>query len=167
LCGLGVLAARHASPLRRRDQVCGATPKQEAASIVPRVYSAAPNGGYGVRRIGWFLVGAAATAAALVAVPALRDRLRGDAHDDLPAAVGLDDALEADDDPTDEVELEPEPEPESELTAAHSDEAADELRERIDSGRERLRRKARAGATEAEETGELRIEPDDEPPAAG
>lgn len=120
-----------------------------------------------MRRIGWFLVGAAATAAALVAVPALRDRLRGDAHDDLPAAVGLDDALEADDDPTDEVELEPEPEPESELTAAHSDEAADELRERIDSGRERLRRKARAGATEAEETGELRIEPDDEPPAAG
>jgi hypothetical protein len=116
-----------------------------------------------VRRIGWFLVGAAATAAALVAVPALRDRLRGDAHDDLPAAVGLDDALEADDDPTDEVE----PELEPELTAAHSDEAADELRERIDSGRERLRRKARAGATEAEETGELRIEPDDEPPAAG
>jgi hypothetical protein len=163
LCGLGVLAAHHASPLRRRDQVCGATPKQEAASIVPRVYSAAPNGGYGVRRIGWFLVGAAATAAALVAVPALRDRLRGEAHDDLPAAVGLDEALEADDDPTDEVELEPEPE----LTAAHSDEAADELRERIDSGRERLRRKARAGVTEAEETGELRIEPDDEPPAAG
>jgi hypothetical protein len=114
-----------------------------------------------VRRIGWFLVGAAATAAALVAVPALRDRLRGEAHDDLPAAVGLDDALEADDDPTDEVELEPE------VTAAHSDEAADDLRERIDSGRERLRRKARAGATEAEETGELRIEPDDEPPAAG
>ena len=114
-----------------------------------------------MRRIGWFLAGAAATAAALVAVPALRDRLRGDAHDDLPAAVGLDDALEVDDDPTDEVELE------SELTAAHSDEAADELRERIDSGRERLRRKARAGATEAEETGELRIEPDDEPPAAG
>jgi hypothetical protein len=161
LCGLGVLAARHASPLRRRDQVYGATPKQEAASVVPRVYSAAPNGGYGVRRIGWFLAGAAATAAALVAVPALRDRLRGEAHDDLPAAVGLDDALEAEDDPTDEVE------PEPEVTAPHSDQAADELRERIDSGRERLRRKARAGATDAEETGELRIEPDDEPPAAG
>jgi len=114
-----------------------------------------------VRRIGWFLAGAAATAAALVAVPALRDRLRGEAHDDLPAAVGLDDALEAEDDPTDEVE------PEPEVTAPHSDQAADELRERIDSGRERLRRKARAGATDAEETGELRIEPDDEPPAAG
>jgi hypothetical protein len=122
-----------------------------------------------VRRMGWFLAGAAATAAALVAVPAIRERLRGEQHDDLPAAVGLDDVLETDDEPTDEVDLEPE------VTVAHTDQAADELREQIDSGRERLRRKARAGTADAEETGELRIEPEDEledepgdePPAAG
>jgi hypothetical protein len=118
-----------------------------------------------VRRMGWFLAGAAATAAALVAVPAIRERLRGEQHDDLPAAVGLDDARETDDEPTDEVDLEPE------VTVAHTDQAADELREQIDSGRDRLRRKARAGTADAEETGELRIEPEDEPedepPAAG
>ena len=112
-----------------------------------------------MRRMGWFLAGAATAAAALVAVPALRDRLRGESHDDLPPAVGLDDTFEADDEHTDEVE--------PEVTVAHTDQAADELRERIDSGRERLRRKARAGTTDAEETGEIRIEPDDEPPQAG
>jgi hypothetical protein len=112
-----------------------------------------------VRRMGWFLAGAAAAAAALVAVPALRERMRGESHDDLPPAVGLDDALEADDERTDEVE--------PDVTVAHTDQAADDLRERIDSGRERLRRKARAGTSDAEETGELRIEPDDEPPEAG
>jgi hypothetical protein len=111
--------------------------------------------------MGWFLAGAATAAAALAAVPALRDRLRGESHDDLPPAVGLDDGFGPEEERADEAA------PEPEVTTAHTDEAADELRERIDSGRERLRQKARAGTTDAEETGEIRIEPDDEPPHAG
>jgi hypothetical protein len=55
---------------RRRDQECGATPEQEAARfrepsiLVP------------VRRLGWFLVGAAGATGALVAAPSLYGKLR-------------------------------------------------------------------------------------------
>jgi hypothetical protein len=107
--------------------------------------------------MGWFMAGAAAAVAAL----AIRERLRGESHDDLPAAVGLDDAFETVGDAADEVTAD------AEAAAVHTDQAADELREEIEGGRERLRRKARAGTADSEETGELRIEREDDPPEAG
>ena len=73
--------------MRRRDQEGGTTPEQEAAR-----YSAASILG-GVRRLGWFLVGAAGATGALVAAPELYGRLR--------AALGGGDVWN---------ELEPEPE---------------------------------------------------------
>jgi hypothetical protein len=75
--------------MRRRDQEGGTTPEQEAAR-----FSAASILG-GVRRLGWFLVGAAGATGALVAAPELYGRLR--------AALGGGDVWN---------ELEPEPEAE-------------------------------------------------------
>ena len=109
-----------------------------------------------MRRIGWFLAGAAVTAAAVAAVPALRERLRG-GHDDLPPAVGLEEVLEADDE-TAVMERLP--------ATPYTDHEADELRERIDSGRERLRQKARGEAPAGPEE-EAPAEAEDEPPPAG
>jgi len=113
---------------RRRDQECGATPEQEAARfrepsiLVP------------VRRLGWFLVGAAGATGALVAAPGLYGRLReavgaGDPwnefepepdggyaalREDPPvySAVAPEPAAEAAPEPEAAAAVEPEPEPE-------------------------------------------------------
>jgi hypothetical protein len=55
---------------RRRDQECGATPEQEAARF------RGPSILVPVRRLGWFLVGAAGATGALVAAPSLYGKLR-------------------------------------------------------------------------------------------
>jgi len=118
-----------------------------------------------VRRMGWFLLGAAATAGVVAATaPRLRERLRGDDHDDLPEAVGLDDSL-LDDAEEETAEVDPL------VPVPHTDERADELRERIEDSRGRLRQKARAGAGDAQpepETAANEVaDEDDQPPAAG
>jgi hypothetical protein len=118
---------------RRRDQECSATPEQEAARFrEPSILGP-------VRRLGWFLVGAAGATGALVAAPGLYGKLReavgaGDPwnefqpdpdggyaslREDPPvyAAAAPEPAVEVEPDPEPPVDVapesEPEPEPES------------------------------------------------------
>lgn len=105
-----------------------------------------------MRRVVWFMSGAAGAVAVLVASPDLYTRLREavaggpvDGEDDW-----------ADDDDTSDVPFAPEEraEPASAPTPPPADEEADALRSQIGESRERMRRKAVAATPETDAAGE-------------
>ncbi len=104
-----------------------------------------------MRKVHWFVAGAAVAAGALAAVPIVRARLRGDEYDDLPPAVGLepdavvDVAAEAPASGVAEEPLEPV------AAAPHTDEQADDLRGQIQETRTRMRSKAKAATVTDDE----------------
>jgi hypothetical protein len=109
-----------------------------------------------VRRSGWFVAGMATAVGALAAGEMARRRVRS-AVDELPPAVGYDEAMApvpsappAVEDPR--VEAEPEPESPyvtvTPLRTPPPDRRSDELRVQIAESRRRLHEKARAGAGE-------------------
>src|SRR6185503_9815740 len=119
-CGSGVPADRVSTARGAAIRKCGATPEQEAARF------RGPSILVPVRRLGWFLVGAAGATAALIAAPGLYGRLResvgaGDVWTDFELepenggyAAPREEApvyAEAEPEPAPETVVEPEPEP--------------------------------------------------------
>jgi hypothetical protein len=119
-----------------------------------------------MRRTGWFVAGVATAVGAIAAGEVARRRLRGDAGDELPPAVGFERAMATADDvveaPTMDV-------PMAAQSPPGTDARAEELRAKIAESRERLHAKARAGSRETEGgAAEPRPQPEAEPgPEAG
>jgi hypothetical protein len=113
-----------------------------------------------VRRLGWFVAGAATATGAVAAGAVALRRLRGPEGDELPAAVGFDEVMWAEPEAPAEAE-------EAEAPAAipvrpvADDERAAELRTQIAESRRRLRAKAKAATGESDDAGA-----DDEEPTS-
>ncbi|MGN6378553.1 MAG: hypothetical protein ACTHNU_06345 [Gaiellales bacterium] len=109
-----------------------------------------------MRRMGWFVAGAATAAGAVAAGAVARRRLRGPEPDELPSAIGFEEAMAPAPEPAD---VEAAGVTASPVLPAADDAKAAELRTQIAESRRRLRAKARAA------TGE-NPDPDDDATAA-
>jgi hypothetical protein len=121
---------------RYHDQECGTTPKQEAARLRIGSILVDPPTEVHMKRIGWFVAGAASAAGAVAAGVALRSRR----HDPDEAVSEVADVVAPH---VDDVRTAPIPVPPPDNSAT------DAMREQIGDARMRLREKAEAGVPEA------------------